>query len=154
LVNGATVLQQSVQSIRYFHVELDSHDVLLAEGLPCESYLDDGNRSSFSNAREHIALHGRLDPKSWADACAPMVAAGPQLEDVQRRLAARAEALGWVKTDAADLVIVSDGVRVAPVHTSGNRFWFAVPAAKEIALHSNSGVLAHVMPGFTDRRQL
>ncbi len=29
-------------------VELDTHVVLLAEGLPAESYLDTGNRSAFA----------------------------------------------------------------------------------------------------------
>jgi hypothetical protein len=31
----------------YVHVELDRHDILLAEGLPAESYLDTGNRAAF-----------------------------------------------------------------------------------------------------------
>ncbi len=90
LVNGATIVQEEVERIRYFHVELDSHDVLLAAGLPCETYLDDGNRATFANAGESVELFGRLDPKSWDDACAPMVAAGPQLTEVQLRLLARA----------------------------------------------------------------
>ncbi|WP_072389320.1 Hint domain-containing protein [Hyphomicrobium sp. CS1BSMeth3] len=154
LVNGATIMQQSVETIRYFHVELDSHDVLLAESLACESYLDDGNRASFSNSGEHVALHGRLDPKSWDEACAPIVAAGPQLEEVQHRLQARAEEMGWVRAGVADLAVVADGVRVSPVHVVGNRYWFAVPAAKEVGLQSSSSVLAQVMPGLTDRRTL
>ena len=36
-------------SIEYFHVELDRHDVLFAEGLAAESYLDTGNRGLFAN---------------------------------------------------------------------------------------------------------
>ncbi len=62
LVNGATIVQEEVESVRYFHVELDAHDVILAEGLPCESYLDDANRETFANSPQHTALHGRLDP--------------------------------------------------------------------------------------------
>lgn len=154
LVNGATIVQEEVDEICYYHVELDSHDVLLAEGLPCESYLDDGNRASFVNAGEHVELFGRLDPKSWDEACAPMVAAGPQLVEVQQRLHARAEELGWVKHEDADLALAADGAEIAPMHRSGNRFWFAVPAATSLQLRSNSGVLAHVMPGLGDRRRL
>ena len=154
MINGATIVQEEVESIRYFHVELESHDVLLAEGLPCESYLDDGNRNTFVNAGEHAALHGRLDPKSWEDACAPMVAAGPQLEEVQQRLHARAEELGWIKSDDADLTIMADGVEFAPVHSAANRFWFAVPAASKLLLQSTANVLAHVMPGLGDSRRL
>src|SRR5262249_36513631 len=150
----ATIVQEDVESIRYFHVELDSHDVLLAEGLPCESYLDDGNRATFLNSGEHVELYGRLDPKSWADACAPMVAAGPQLTTIRERLHPEAEGLGWEKREQADLVIEVDGVAVTPQHRVGNRYWFAVPAARSLVLRSNHGVLAHVMPGIGDGRRL
>ncbi len=112
LVNGATIVQEAVKQIRYFHVELDSHDVLLAEGLPCESYFDDGNRSAFSNADVATGLYGRIDPKSWDNACAPMVADGPQLDTVREHLHAQAEAIGWQKCEDADLVIEADGVAV------------------------------------------
>jgi hypothetical protein len=44
LVNGATIRQVAVEQVSYYHVELPQHDVLLAEGLPAESYLDTGNR--------------------------------------------------------------------------------------------------------------
>ena len=40
LVNGATIRQEpGAGVVTYFHVELDAHDVLLAEGLPAESFL-------------------------------------------------------------------------------------------------------------------
>jgi hypothetical protein len=47
LVNGRTVAQVAVDQVTYWHVELARHDVLLAEGLPCESFLDTGNRGAF-----------------------------------------------------------------------------------------------------------
>jgi hypothetical protein len=34
LINGLTVVQERVDRVRYFHVELDRYDVLFAEGLP------------------------------------------------------------------------------------------------------------------------
>lgn len=154
LVNGATIVQEEVATIRYFHVELDSHDVLVAEGLPCESYLDDGNRSTFANADGVTELNGRLDPKSWDDACAPMVAAGPQLEDVQRRLIARAEVLGWTKVDEPSLHLIVDGAVIEPMRISGERAWFMVPACTELTVASGAAVLAQVMPGVTDQRRL
>lgn len=154
LVNGATIVQEAVNQIRYFHVELESHDVLLAEGLPCESYLDDGNRTSFANAAGFTDLHGRLDPKSWDHACAPLVAAGPQLTALQLRLHARAEQLGWTRSEAADLRIEADGTAIMPVHEEGNRFWFLVPAARALVLRSNHGVLAQLVPGLGDGRKL
>lgn len=154
LVNGATIVQETVELIRYFHVELDSHDVLLAEGLPCESYLDDGNRLSFQNVGEFMALYGRLDPQSWENACAPMVADGPQLIAVRERLDAQAEALGWHKDEEPDLAIEADGVMIAPLHHSGTRRWFVVPASAALVVKSSYSILTHVMPSLADGRRL
>jgi hypothetical protein len=50
LMNGCTIVQEAADEVTYYHVELASHDVLLAEGLPCESYLDTGNRSAFATS--------------------------------------------------------------------------------------------------------
>jgi hypothetical protein len=38
---------ERVEEVTYYHVELATHDVILADGLPCESYLDTGNRAAF-----------------------------------------------------------------------------------------------------------
>lgn len=154
LVNGATIVQEQVEQIRYFHVELDSHDVLLAEGLPCESYLDDGNRAAAVNATEFTQLYGRLDPKSWDDACAPLVADGPQLAAIRQMLHARADALGWTRCETADLVIDADGVTILPESFEGASFRFTVPAAASVVLRSNAGVLGQMMPELADRRLL
>jgi autotransporter passenger strand-loop-strand repeat protein len=42
LINDTTVRQIAVESVTYFHVELPRHAIILAEGLPAESYLDAG----------------------------------------------------------------------------------------------------------------
>ena len=58
LINGSTIVQEPASSAHYFHVELPRHAVLLAEGLPCESYLDTGNRAAFAgcaNGRGRVA---------------------------------------------------------------------------------------------------
>jgi hypothetical protein len=154
LVNGATIVQETVESIRYFHIELDSHDLLLAEGLACESYLDDGNRASFANAGDLVALHGRLDPQSWEHACAPLVAAGPQLVEIQQRLHARAEALGWVRSDAPTLTVRLGDAELAPVERTDTCQRFDLPRGGAVELRSPSGVLAELMPGLTDPRRL
>jgi collagen type I alpha len=49
LINGRTIAQEAVAEITYHHVELLAHDVLLAEGLPCETYLETGNRAAFAD---------------------------------------------------------------------------------------------------------
>jgi hypothetical protein len=59
LCNGATIRQDARSEVTYFHVELDRHDILRAEGLPVESYLDAGNRGAFENATRAIGGHRR-----------------------------------------------------------------------------------------------
>jgi collagen type I alpha len=49
LVNGTTIARVPADDVTYYHVELPRHDVLLAEGLAAESYLDTGDRADFSN---------------------------------------------------------------------------------------------------------
>jgi hypothetical protein len=90
LVNGVTIVREEVAEVTYWHVELESHDVLMAEGLPCESYLDTGNRAFFG--REHGRLAGIEPDRTLAASCRPFVAEGAILEAIRERLAARAQA--------------------------------------------------------------
>lgn len=50
LINGTTI-QQSYdrKNVRYYHFELEDHMAVLAHGLLTESYLDTGNRYSFTS---------------------------------------------------------------------------------------------------------
>jgi hypothetical protein len=98
LVNGATITQVERSHVSYFHIELATHDVLLAEGLPVESYLDTGNRDTFANAAT-VALHPRLEPGAenalaWeAYGCAPLKVHGAEVDRVRLSLADRAATL-------------------------------------------------------------
>jgi hypothetical protein len=88
LVNGTTIAQVPMDAIRYYHVELPRHDVLLAERLPVESYLDTGNRSNFANGGGPIALHPDFAALSWEVlACAPLTVAGPRLDAARASVA-------------------------------------------------------------------
>jgi ELWxxDGT repeat protein len=85
LVNGSTIVRDRVARVDYFHVELDSHDVLLAEGAPSESFMDDGSRGIFHNASEFGVLYP--DAPEPGTFCAPRVTEGYELEAIRRRLA-------------------------------------------------------------------
>jgi T5SS/PEP-CTERM-associated repeat protein len=56
LINGTTITQHAVPETTYYHVELASHALLLADGLPAESYLDTGNRAAFADSRAQIPV--------------------------------------------------------------------------------------------------
>lgn len=99
LVNGTTIRQVKVRRVAYYHIELPHHDVLLAEGLPVESYLDTGGRSNFENSGMPIALHPDFSARMWeAMGCAPLVVTGPILAAVRAWLLRRAAKLA-VETD-------------------------------------------------------
>ncbi|MFN6953520.1 MAG: Hint domain-containing protein [Acetobacteraceae bacterium] len=52
LVNGTTIRQDLAVPLvlGYWHVELDRHDLLLAEGVPAESFMDHVGTAAFDNA--------------------------------------------------------------------------------------------------------
>ena len=86
LVNGSTILRErGLDRVDYFHVELDTHDVLLAEGAPSESFMDDHSRGMFHNASEFAALYP--DAARPGGFCARRVEQGAELEAIRRRLA-------------------------------------------------------------------
>jgi hypothetical protein len=98
LVNGTSIARETAaRRVVYYHVELDNHDVLYAEGLPVESYLDTGNRSMFENGGGAMRLHPDFSESAaaWeAGACAPLLTAPNAVARIRRGLAERAEALG------------------------------------------------------------
>jgi hypothetical protein len=60
LVNGVTIVADAkpqALSLTYFHIELDTHEAILAEGLAVESFLRD-NLDAFDNADEYARLYG------------------------------------------------------------------------------------------------
>jgi hypothetical protein len=80
LINGASIAQVPRKTMTYYHVELLRHSVLLAEGLPTESYLDTGDRSNFVNGNGPIAIYPDFASRIWdAEGCAPLVVTGPEL---------------------------------------------------------------------------
>jgi hypothetical protein len=139
LANGATIRQERVERIGYWHVELESHDVLLAEGLPAESFLDCGSRSGFANCEDFVELHPTFVPQSWDDACAPLCEAGPVVEAVRERLRARAESLGFRLTKDPGLHIDIDGEKIFPQASQDGVLRFDLPPlARRVKLISRS----------------
>jgi hypothetical protein len=51
LVNGTSIVTETAMPVvfTYYHVQLDSHDVLLAEGVAAESFLDGAEDMRFDN---------------------------------------------------------------------------------------------------------
>ena len=73
----------------YFHIELDTHDVIIAEGALSESFIDDGSRDIFHNAHEYSALYPEA-VAGIAQYCAPRLEDGYEVEAIRQRIALRA----------------------------------------------------------------
>ena len=59
LVNGGTIAETDTDAISYWHVELESHDILIANNLPAESYLAMTNRGAFEELRGVLPARSR-----------------------------------------------------------------------------------------------
>ena len=133
LINGTTIVQKEVDHVTYWHVELDSHDILVAENMPAESYLEMGNRAFFAGG-DVVALDASPDAPAatHADFCRPFHSEGALVEVVRAQLSARAPMLGWQLVDQGlgDLHLVVDGMRIDP-HVRGLAARFTVPANAE-----------------------
>jgi hypothetical protein len=147
LVNGATITRDDqALTVTYFHLELSGHDVLLAEGLACESYRDTGNRARFA--------HGRGVAQGVQPACLPLVMGGARLAAVRGDLHRRAEEMGYqmehglaIEALAGDAIIVGR-VRRGWVH-------FAPPTrVNSLLLRVPAGMPASTNPTSEDRREL
>jgi hypothetical protein len=96
LINASTIVQVPVERVTYHHIELAEHDVLLAEGLPAESFLDMRDGSNYANRPGPVRLYPDYAARMWeAFGCARLVVTGPELE------AARALVAGFAAEQLA-----------------------------------------------------
>jgi hypothetical protein len=117
LVNHRNIVwDDRAQEVTVYHLELDTHDVLIANGAAAESYRDDGNRWLFQNTNA-----GWDQPPK--PPCAPVLTGGSVVDTVWRRILDRAGPRpGLPLTDDPDLHLVVDGLRLdaaerrGPVH--------------------------------------
>lgn len=155
LQNGKSVTQRRRSSVEYWHVELDQHDIILAEDVAAESYLDNGNRTDFINGGAFIEAHPEFQPKHWSDTCLPLVLAGPQIARAKAALLEQLEARGQTITSESDLHLRADGERVEPMKLGGNRLAFALPPdRRDIRIMSRTFVPAHTLAQSSDPRTL
>jgi len=79
LVDGTTILRMPARGqVTYLHVELDEHDIIVAEGALTESYIDLGNRAAFENGGLVQMLHADFSPRHAGGM--PYVTEGPAFD--------------------------------------------------------------------------
>jgi hypothetical protein len=140
LVNHRTILwDDHAKEVTIYHIELETHDVLLANGTPAESYRDDGNRWVFQNANTGWGLPPQ-------EPCAPVLTGGQIVDAVWRRLLERAGTGTPVPvTDQPDLHLLVDGIRVeSEPRTHGVHLFRLSRRSAEIRVVSRAGAPAEL----------
>jgi hypothetical protein len=94
LVNGNSITREArmPEIFTYYHVEVANHELILAEGAPTETFVDNVDRMAFDNWAEHQALYG--GEAEIVEMPYPRARSARQLPMAMRRLlAARAAAI-------------------------------------------------------------
>jgi hypothetical protein len=127
LINHRSILwDDRAQEVTLYHVELETHDVLLANGAPAESYRDDGNRWLFRNANSGWCLPPQ-------PAYAPVLTGGPVVDTLWRRLLDRTGPRpGLALTDEPDLHVRVDGQRLDATRRVDKAYVFQLPAIPSV----------------------
>ena len=106
LINETSIAPGSpseMSALEYYHVELDTHEVIYAEGVLVESFLYDGsNRESFSNFIQYERLYG-AERQSKMTPFAPIL----------RYRGRRQELKGLVRSLISNVVDVRDPIQIA-----------------------------------------
>ena len=91
LLNWTTIRQDNTATqVEYYHLELARHDIIFAEGVPVETYLDTGRRGVFDNAENVLITHPAvMQQRREAEGCAPLCLGGPILTEIRHRIACR-----------------------------------------------------------------
>jgi hypothetical protein len=123
LVNHRSILwDDHAQEVSLWHIELETHDVLLANGAPAESYRDDGNRWLFQNASTGWDLPSQQP-------CAPVLTGGQAVDRIWRRLLDRSgQPRRPPLTSDPDLHMIVDGQRIDALWREGPLHGFGLPA--------------------------
>lgn len=168
LVNGGSIIvDRTISAYTFYHVELEQHAILIAEGLGAESYLDTGNRRNFANAdaallRPDLSL--AIDHLSWQqDAAAPLTVNRNFVEPIWQHLASRAAelerpvtAIPTLVEDDPDLHIATgdDWGVIRPARRLGNLFSFMIPdGVNQLRLCSRASRPSEVIGPFVDDRR-
>ncbi|MCO6161174.1 Hint domain-containing protein [Asaia lannensis] len=154
LVNGhSIVLDKPSDSYDVYHIELDTHSVIRANGVLSESFLDTG----------HIAFEGRDSRDlTWEhDSAAPLCTAREFVEPLFRDIAARVPGLVVPKDEpaadaTADIALLVNGkTQVAPTRRNGRTFVFSInEPIRSLSILTEAATPSDVIGPFVDDRRV
>lgn len=101
LVNGTTITRyaaRELDELEYFQIKLEVHDVIYAEGAPCESLLHIND--NFANFAEYLRRYG--PPKTEETSCAPLLGYGGRKGEIKSCV--RSALSPWIDYRQVDLI--------------------------------------------------
>lgn len=162
LVNGRSIFfDTSITSYDYYHIETEDHSVIMADGMLTESYLDTGNRRSFTQNGAVVSIGGFRN-LSWDDAAAPLTVDRDAVEPIFRQVAARAEqSVCPMRVEAQSLtherdlsLITNTGATIRQIREDNGQVMFMIPAGVEsVRIASNASRPCDVVGPFVDDRR-
>jgi hypothetical protein len=98
LINGSSISLETAESsneLEFFHIKLETHDVIYAEGAPCETLL--AVDETMSNFADYLRKYGATEPATGY--CAPVICKGRRNEFAVRLRSLMSPWLGPQKFD-------------------------------------------------------
>ncbi|WP_336947552.1 Hint domain-containing protein [Asaia sp. HN010] len=150
LVNGKSIsYDKSFSSYTYYHLHIDEHSIVEADGLRTESYL----------ATTDHDIDSSVPKKTWADAAAPL---DTSREFAQHWWSLVNERCGagnretTITTNPALVVSTDDGTTIYPLRSKNGVFVYNIPnGIKQLRVISKTSRMNDVVgPFFDDRRSL
>jgi hypothetical protein len=107
LINETSIAQRTpsdMSAIEYYHIDLDTHEVIYAEGALVESFLDEdgSSRENFSNFAQYARIYG-VEHQSKMPPFAPIL----------KYRGRRQELKGLVRSLISNVVDVRDPIQIA-----------------------------------------
>lgn len=124
LVNGISIKYIEMKNYTYYHFECAKHEIVVANGLKSESYLNTGNGAMFGKTDSQL--------KTWNDSAAPLNTFA--VKPIFDKLAERAESL-WktkrVSVENKEIYLEVGNAKVHPFRFHDGKFLFMLPPRME-----------------------
>jgi hypothetical protein len=143
LVNGATIVRDPPKGrVTYYAIELEEHDVLMADGMACETYLENADRALFGTIVVPFPTKGKAgkpaklpepEPPDFSPrqrprkGCYHMLSKEGSVPLHKRCLARAQEELGWRLTDDPAMSVMTDQGPAEFVSDTDGEFLFLLP---------------------------
>ncbi|GAB0115621.1 Hint domain-containing protein [Acidisoma sp. C75] len=116
LINGASISRTGEPGeIVYYHIELETHDVISAEGVAVETYRDDRSQMLFDERRPETL------PPAPTEPCLPVLEEGEMLAALRAGLEAATVQMVWLPEEGSFRFPIAPGMVAVRLRSDGQR---------------------------------